>query len=170
MVRQTVGYYELDERVACIPGYLPVWAYLAMNDDDVFYGLPEFGRSGLKAARHLTEGEGNNPDLLVEANAADLEPVTGLLKQRLNFPIQSLHSCETCLYTLTPDQNFIIDNHPHNPNIAIGAGFSGHGFKFGPLTGRLLAELVLKQTTSVDIFNRIRGKFAFPIKVATYGS
>jgi glycine/D-amino acid oxidase-like deaminating enzyme len=164
VVRQTVGYYAVDEKVVCTPRHFPVWVYLGMNENDVFYGLPEFRRPGLKAAKHLTEVDGNNPDILVEANAEDLEPVTSLLRQRLKLPIQSLLSCETCLYTMTPDHNFIIDNHPHNPNVVIGAGFSGHGFKFGPLTGRLLAELVLKQTTSIDIFNRMRGKFALPVK------
>ncbi len=163
VVRQTVGYFSVDKNSASLSQSLPVWAYLGKNEDDVFYGLPEFRRPGIKAAKHLTETEGDNPDDRVDADPGDLEPVKALLKRRFNFQIESLIDCETCLYTLTPSHNFIIDNHPLNPHVAIGAGFSGHGFKFGPLTGRLLAELALKQTTSVDIFNEIRNKFALPV-------
>jgi N-methyl-L-tryptophan oxidase len=46
------------------------------------------------------------------------------------------------LYAMTPDTDFIVDRHPVLPRIAIGAGFSGHGFKFAPAIGELLAELV----------------------------
>jgi len=48
-----------------------------------------------------------------------------------------------CIYTLTPDRHFIIDIHPDYPNVVLAAGFSGHGFKFGPLIGELLADLLL---------------------------
>ena len=47
-----------------------------------------------------------------------------------------------CLYTKTPDGHFIIDRHPNHPNVAIGAGFSGHGFKFTPAVGEHLVDLV----------------------------
>jgi glycine/D-amino acid oxidase-like deaminating enzyme len=48
-----------------------------------------------------------------------------------------------CLYARTPDTDFIIDRHPRWPHIVIDAGFSGHGFKFAPAVGELLAKLAL---------------------------
>jgi glycine/D-amino acid oxidase-like deaminating enzyme len=57
----------------------------------------------------------------------------------------------TCLYTLTPDEHFIVDRHPVFRNVVFGAGFSGHGFKFAPLIGTALADLVLNGTTSLPI-------------------
>ena len=48
-----------------------------------------------------------------------------------------------CLYAMTPDTDFIVDRHPALPQVAIGAGFSGHGFKFAPAIGELLADLVV---------------------------
>jgi len=57
----------------------------------------------------------------------------------------------TCLYTLTPDEHFIVDRHPHFRNVVFGAGFSGHGFKFAPLIGTALADLVIDGTTSLPI-------------------
>ncbi|KAK7882717.1 hypothetical protein WMY93_028891 [Mugilogobius chulae] len=50
---------------------------------------------------------------------------------------------ESCMYTLTPDRHFVLDCHPQHTNIVIGAGFSGHGFKFGPIVGKILCELSL---------------------------
>ncbi len=48
----------------------------------------------------------------------------------------------TCLYTLTPDLNFVIGEHPRHPQVKIAAGFSGHGFKFCSVVGEILANLV----------------------------
>ena len=48
---------------------------------------------------------------------------------------------ESCIYTLTPDQNPIIDSLPERQNVVFGVGFSGMGFKLGPVTGRMLADL-----------------------------
>ena len=50
---------------------------------------------------------------------------------------------ESCMYTLTPDQNPVIDRIPGKPNILVAAGFSGMGFKIGPVTGRMLADMAL---------------------------
>ena len=62
------------------------------------------------------------------------------------------HSMQTCLYTKTETENFILDTHPLHPNIVIGAGFSGHGFKFTPLVGKILADLALcGSTTECDL-------------------
>ncbi|NXX98964.1 SOX oxidase, partial [Centropus bengalensis] len=55
---------------------------------------------------------------------------------------------ETCLYTNTPDEDFIVDRHPKFSNIIIGAGFSGHGFKLAPVVGKLLCELSLGKEPS----------------------
>jgi glycine/D-amino acid oxidase-like deaminating enzyme len=48
---------------------------------------------------------------------------------------------QICLYTNTPDDHFIIDQHPEDPNCVFAVGFSGHGFKFAPVIGEILADL-----------------------------
>lgn len=58
---------------------------------------------------------------------------------------------ERCMYTNTPDKNFILDCHPKYDNIVIGAGFSGHGFKLSPVVGKILYELSMKLTPSYDL-------------------
>ena len=47
-----------------------------------------------------------------------------------------------CIYTLSPDRHFVIDLHPDHANVAVATGFSGHGFKFAPAVGEMLADLV----------------------------
>jgi sarcosine oxidase len=51
------------------------------------------------------------------------------------------------MYTTTPDEHFVIALHPEHPQVAVAAGFSGHGFKFVPLVGEVLADLVTERTT-----------------------
>jgi glycine/D-amino acid oxidase-like deaminating enzyme len=55
-----------------------------------------------------------------------------------------------CLYTLTPDKDFVVDQHPDYPQVVIGAGFSGHGFKFTTLMGKMLADLAIEGQTPHD--------------------
>jgi sarcosine oxidase len=55
----------------------------------------------------------------------------------------------TCLYTLTPDHHFVVDR--QGP-VVVAAGFSGHGFKFGPAIGDLVVRLVLDRATTPPLF------------------
>ncbi|CAG5104004.1 Oidioi.mRNA.OKI2018_I69.chr1.g1040.t1.cds [Oikopleura dioica] len=58
---------------------------------------------------------------------------------------------EPCMYTNTPDNDFILDVHPTMKNVVIGAGFSGHGFKMSPETGEILADLALEKEPAYDM-------------------
>jgi glycine/D-amino acid oxidase-like deaminating enzyme len=62
-----------------------------------------------------------------------------------------LVNSKICLYTMTPDEHFLIDRHPAYPHIVIGAGFSGHGFKFSTLIGKLLADLAMENPIELDL-------------------
>uniref|UniRef100_A0A672ST49 Pipecolic acid oxidase n=1 Tax=Sinocyclocheilus grahami TaxID=75366 RepID=A0A672ST49_SINGR len=55
------------------------------------------------------------------------------------------------LMKVTPDRNFVLDSHSTYGNTIIGAGFSGHGFKFGPIIGKLLSQLAMGQVPSYDL-------------------
>jgi sarcosine oxidase len=57
----------------------------------------------------------------------------------------------TCMYTNTPDHNFVLAQHPKHSQVTIGCGFSGHGFKFASVIGEVLADLAVKGATSFDI-------------------
>jgi sarcosine oxidase len=59
-----------------------------------------------------------------------------------------------CLYTLTPDGHFVVGRHPRHDSVSVAAGFSGHGFKFVPVIGEILADLAQRGATDhpIDIF------------------
>ncbi|XP_035691600.1 peroxisomal sarcosine oxidase-like [Branchiostoma floridae] len=72
---------------------------------------------------------------------------------RKHFPgLESVPAIqESCMYTNTPDEDFILDRHPQYRNIIIGVGFSGHGFKLAPVVGKLLCELAMDKQPSYDM-------------------
>lgn len=151
IARQTVGYFTPeDDPDAYLPGRFPVWAYREQDENNLFYGMPVFGRAGVKVGRHLRVGVDDDPDN--PPDAVDEEKIADVRRFMARFftcKNWTLAGAEHCLYTNAPNEDFIIDLHPENPRIAFGAGFSGHGFKFGPLTGRLLAELALEGKISI---------------------
>ena len=57
----------------------------------------------------------------------------------------------TCMYTTTPDEHFVIAQHPEHPQVSVACGFSGHGFKFVPVVGEILADLATTGSTAHPI-------------------
>lgn len=156
VLRQTVVYAEINHD----PATFPVWAWLGHGPGDWVYGLPAFQRPGLKAARHRVAGVGDDPDVVDEPGQTD--DVLRFLGDQLDGGVRRVIATERCLYTCTDDEDFVIDQHPELPGVILGAGFSGHGFKFGPLTGRILAELALHGQSTVAPFEANRAKFGVP--------
>lgn len=62
---------------------------------------------------------------------------------------------ESCIYTMTPDENPVIDTVPGKENVVIAVGFSGTGFKLGPVTGNMLADMAMgiKPRQEVDLLS-----------------
>lgn len=141
VLRQQVGYFDVDAPAAAqAPGRFPVWARIGRTPNDFQYGLPDHGGAGLKAAAHRTAGPGDDADAL--AAAPDRAALLRLACERFCAPVRGLRASETCLYTMTGDQGFTIARAPTDPRLVVVAACSGHGFKFGPVVGRLAADLV----------------------------
>lgn len=107
------------------------------------YGFPDFG-DGIKAAFHgfgeLTDARHLNRAI---DQAQDVEPIAHALEQWMPGAAKAMRDAKPCMYTLTPDENFVIDRHPDHANLILCGGFSGHGFKFAPVVGEVAAELAL---------------------------
>ena len=161
--RQHVGYFDVSgDRSLRSLARFPVWVYLGDSTRGLYYGLPEFGRPGLKAALHDAGTTDDDPEEHPGPDAAAIARVRAWLSQQLTLRLGETLHAETCLYTNTPDEHFVLGPLPGHANVVVGSACSGHGFKFGPLTGRILAELVLEGRTSVPEFERWRESFAVP--------
>ena len=71
-----------------------------------------------------------------------------------------LREATVCLYTNTPDLNFVIDVHPAVPGVAFASACSGHGFKFAPVIGEILADLATG-TAAVPADRTVQGRVRF---------
>ena len=131
---------------------LPVWA--AFLPHGFFYGFPlsDEGVTGVKLACHtnfLAEEAGVlsqpvDPDRVDrDAGAKELASLAEILAAHLPAAVGPWAHHTVCMYTSTPSWDFLIDRLPDDPRVVIAGGFSGHGFKFAPAVGRLVAELVL---------------------------
>jgi sarcosine oxidase len=69
-------------------------------------------------------------------------------------------AAKTCLYTMTPDGDFIVDRLPGTDNVVVASPCSGHGFKFAPVVGEILADLAADRTTRHDIARFALARFA----------
>lgn len=134
--------------------------YLANALGGFFYGFPVIDSLGHKAARH-DEGETVADPALVDRGlrSEDEMDMRRFLSVHVPGANGPLRSQKVCLYTLTPDQHFVIDVHPHHPRVSLAAGFSGHGFKFAPVIGEILADLAEKGQTTWPIEMFRMGRF-----------
>jgi sarcosine oxidase len=138
---QQIGYAEVPAAPAArAAGVFPVWARIGEQPDDFVYGLPEFGRPGLKIARHRTHGPGIGAD---DARP----PIDGgallqLAQQRFAPPVRRLLGSESCLYTVAPGEDFVVQRSAADPRVVVVAACSGHAFKFAPVLGQQVAELL----------------------------
>ena len=118
----------------------------------MYYGFPMLpGQLGLKLALHAP-GTPAEPDSLDrEPRDADRAALTPLLDKYLPAARGSCVRQKICMYTLSPDGHFILDRIPGHSNVFCAAGFSGHGFKFAPVIGEALADLVQHGTSALPI-------------------
>ena len=117
-----------------------------------FYGFPSLDGETVKLAEH-TGGQSIEDPLAVDRRVLpiDLPPVHEFLNTYMPGIDLTPREHTVCMYTRTFDRNFVVDIHPGLNNVAIGAGFSGHGFKFTPILGAVLVDLALDGATERNI-------------------
>jgi sarcosine oxidase len=124
-------------------GELPVWLW-DLGEGTALYGLPSLGTDGsVKVAVHFSgrgPAAGWSPRDLSDATAPLLP---GLGSEHLRE--------KPCWYTLTPDENFVVGQHPASDRVVVACGFSGHGFKFTPVLGEVLADLATDGSSSFEL-------------------
>ncbi|ACK73660.1 FAD dependent oxidoreductase [Gloeothece citriformis PCC 7424] len=135
------------------PGKFPIFLAHWMEKCGEFpYGIPICDNSGLKISTFYGwETVENVKDVDYTPSESWIENLREFIDLYLPHANGKLVETRRCLYTMTPDKHFIIDVHPLYDHVFIAAGFSGHGFKFTTLVGKILADLAIKGTTDHDI-------------------
>lgn len=147
ITQEQVTYFASPDAAAFHPSRFPVWIWL---DDPCFYGFPVYGEPGPKVAQDVGGEE-------VSADTRTFEPNPRTQARTLQFLERYLPSlpgptllAKTCLYTLTPDRDFVLDALPEHPGVFVAIG-AGHAFKFASLLGKTLADLAMRGQTMVDL-------------------
>jgi sarcosine oxidase len=140
--RETVAFFEFDGAApAAIDGAPDVHAVPTFVDwgQPSVYALPSPGQ-GIKVGEHIA-GPVVDPDAGDGPDAESIARLSDWVAERYPGAATRPHHAETCLYTVTPDEHFVLERHG---SIVIGSPCSGHGFKFAPLIGERLANLALR--------------------------
>lgn len=115
-----------------------------------FYGFPNLG-SGVKVAFHHG-GQTTAVDTLHrEVEQAELEDIRRALRRFVPAADGEPRATAVCMYTNTPDEHFWIDRDPRNSQVLIASACSGHGFKFSPVVGEIIADLAQRKPPKFDL-------------------
>jgi sarcosine oxidase len=149
-----VSWFEVADADLFSAGRCPV--FIIESRHGMHYGIPPRGGAGIgaaiKVAKHHHRGETVDPDACDRTvSAQDEALIRAAVADHLPAANGPLKAAETCLYTMTPDGHFLIDRLPGAPNIIAASPCSGHGFKFAPVIGEILADLATTGTTAHDI-------------------
>ncbi|MFC7156812.1 N-methyl-L-tryptophan oxidase [Halomarina halobia] len=151
--RQVLAWFQPETPATFRPENFPVWNVSV--PEGRFYGLPVYDVPGFKLGKYHHRDEEVDPD---DWNR-DLEPEDERLLREFTakyFPDAAGPTMRlaTCMFTNSPDEHFILDTLSDHPQVAVGAGFSGHGFKFASVIGEILADLALDGETDhpIDMF------------------
>jgi sarcosine oxidase len=147
VTQEQVVYLDPSDPDAFAPHRFPIWIWM---DEPSFYGFPVFGEPAVKVAWDRCE-------LVTTPETREFEPrsdVTAALRsfvaRHLPQADQGVHLAKTCLYTLTPDRDFILDRLPGSERVTVAVG-AGHAFKFASVLGSILVDLALDGVTDQDI-------------------
>jgi sarcosine oxidase len=147
--RQVVGWFK-DNGSRFAPAAFPVFI-LECPEAGTFYGIPERATGeGFKVGRFRHRLETVDPDTIDRRIAPEDEAVLTSLDRYLATPMGAPVDAKTCMFVNSPDEHFIVDLLPAHRNVAVSAGFSGHGYKFCSGIGEILADLALHGATPHD--------------------
>ena len=146
VTEEQITYFSPPRPAEFGPDVFPVWIWM---DEPSYYGFPTYGEHTIKAAQDCG-GPTVTADDRSGALDHDMQDRLSEFMRRVvpgsGSPVRS----KRCLYTLTPDRDFIVDRLPGHPCVTVGLG-AGHGFKFAALFGRLLTEIAVDGESSHDL-------------------
>jgi sarcosine oxidase len=143
ITKEQVTYFACPDPTAFAPDRFPIWIWM---DEPCFYGFPAYGEPGPKAAQDVGGAQTTPAGRTFERDEGAYARVVEFLGRHLPGAMGPEIYTRTCLYTLTPDRDFVLDRLPDEPNVIVALG-AAHGFKYASLFGRIAAELVVDGAT-----------------------
>jgi len=157
--QEQVTYYATPSLREFHPDRFPAWIWY---DNPCFYGVPVYGEErGVKVAQDIGGREVTPATRTFDPDTKTLARVGSFMRRHMPMAIGPAISTKTCMYTLTPDRNFVVDTLPAYPQISLALG-AGHGFKFASIIGRVLSDLAIDGSTVHDV-----GAFAVDREILT---
>ncbi|MGE5216869.1 MAG: N-methyl-L-tryptophan oxidase [Chloroflexota bacterium] len=153
--RQIMYWFDIKEdlRSAFAPPGFPIFIWIfAKGSEFGFYGFPSLDGKTIKVATEQFT-EATDPDRVQRGVGEEEEQAMykDCIENRLPGISARCRAAASCLYTVTPDSNFVIDTHPENNGILIASPCSGHGFKHSAAVGEALAEQVIDGKSRIPI-------------------
>ncbi|MEO5939633.1 MAG: FAD-dependent oxidoreductase, partial [Candidatus Limnocylindrales bacterium] len=143
IIQAQVTYFAAPDPARFAPDRFPIWIWM---DDPSFYGFPTYGEAGPKAAEDVGGDEVTAATRTFERNEVGFRRLVDFLERHLPEHIGPEIATKTCLYTLTPDRDFVVDRLPDVPGVVVALG-AAHAFKFASVLGRVVSELVVDGST-----------------------
>ncbi len=157
--RQVLMWFEPADPAPFREGRFPV--YMMETPFGIHYGFPYSEQEGLKVAKHHHEDETVDPETYDrDVSAHDEALIRNAVAQFMPPADAPVRGSKTCLYTMTDDGDFILDRMPGYPQIVVASPCSGHGFKFSPAIGEIVADLATTGSTRHDIARFGLGRFS----------
>ena len=154
VTRQVMAWIEPTTGVTpFLPQSFPVFLCEDVHGGPPGYGFPAIDGpgGGIKAAIHGSDVVCTPETVDRAIHATDLQKIIEKLKVRMPALDGRVVRAQTCLYTMSPDEHFVIGAHPQFASCSIACGFSGHGFKFAGVVGEILADLAIQGSTAHPI-------------------
>ncbi len=143
IIQAQVTYFAAPDPTRFAPDRFPIWIWM---DDPSFYGFPAYGEAGPKAAEDVGGDEVTPATRTFERNEVGFRRLTDFLARHLPEHLGPEIVTKTCLYTLTPDRDFVVDRLPDQPDVLVALG-AAHAYKFASVLGRILSELAVDGST-----------------------
>ncbi|SCL27288.1 sarcosine oxidase, monomeric form [Micromonospora pallida] len=148
--RQVMHWFQPRDGVAAFePGRHPIYIHEDGGGTQI-YGFPAIdGPEGGAKVAFFRRGRPCDPETVDrQVHPEEIQDMRDHLATVLPTLAGRFLTAATCMYTLTPDHHFVIGPHPEHPQVSVACGFSGHGFKFVPVVGEILADLATTGTTA----------------------
>ena len=149
VTQEQVTYWATPNLRDFAPDRFPIWIWHG-GASGYFYGFPVYGEVATKAGEDVGGDVVTGDTRTFEPNPRPYERLTSFLQERCPGSLGPVLYTKTCLYTMTPDRNFVIEQLRDHPQIAVGIG-AAHGFKFSCLIGQILADLAVEGDTRYPI-------------------